>query len=183
MPLVAVPNNLDEADLESGIYIDLDDEPNRYLLSYYQDFAQDIAVRQDKQVQLNSETLAKTIIPEHLRTSIKEISVQLLRNAVVHGIEAPAARQLEGKPIVGIIDIEIKNEGQDFIIIPQDDGQGIDYDSIRHKLVAMNRYSVEQASNLNRTDLLKQLFSSGFSTKDDADEDGGRGVGLDIIKA
>lgn len=183
MPLVAVTNDLDEADLESGIDIDLDDEPNRHLLSYYQDFAQDIAVRQDKQVQLNSETLAKTVIPEHLRTSIKEISVQLLRNAVVHGIEAPAARQLEGKPTIGIIDIEVKNEGQDFIITLQDDGQGIDYDSIRHKLVAMNRYSVEQASNLNRTDLLKQLFSSGFSTKDDADEDGGRGVGLDIIKA
>lgn len=50
------------------------------------------------------------------------------------------------------------------------------------KLVALGRFSAEEAQQLDRNQLLKQLFSSGFSTKDEADEDGGRGVGLDIIK-
>ncbi len=65
----------------------------------------------------------------------------------------------------------------------QDDGQGIDYDGIRTKLSKEGRFSTEEANQLSQNDLLKQLFSSGFSTKEHADEDGGRGVGLDIIKA
>ena len=69
------------------------------------------------------------------------------------------------------------------MLIVQDDGQGIDYDSIRTKLSTEGRFSIEEANKLTKGQLLKQLFSSGFSTKDDADEDGGRGVGLDIIKA
>ena len=85
--------------------------------------------------------------------------------------------------MVGTIDLEVQDSGADVTLIVQDDGQGIDYDSIRAKLSKEGRFSTEEASQLSQGDLLKQLFVSGFSTRDDADEDGGRGVGLDIIKA
>ena len=168
--------------LTGGEYIDLDDESDDHLLAYYQDFAQDIAARQGKEVQLNSATLGQVQIPESLKKTVKEISVQLVRNAVVHGIEPPTDRRSAGKPSVGKISLEMQSIGQDFILSLQDDGQGINYDSIRDKLVALGRFSAEEAQQLDRNQLLKQLFSSGFSTKDEADEDGGRGVGLDIIK-
>ncbi|WP_321155487.1 ATP-binding protein [Psychrobacter sp. LV10R520-6] len=122
-------------------------------------------------------------MPERLKKAVKEISIQLLRNAVVHGIETPNTRLSASKPAAGMIDLEMQSNGQGFVITLQDDGQGIDYDSIRDKLVTDGRFSAEDASQLNRSALLKQLFSSGFSTKTSADEDGGRGVGLDIIKA
>ncbi len=176
----ATTNNLN---LEAGDDIDLDDEPDNNLLAYYHDFAQDIAARQGKQVKLDSTSLAHTKIPERLKNTVKEISIQLLRNAVVHGIETPDVRQSAGKPAAGTIDLEMQSSDQDFTITLQDDGQGIDYARIRDKLVNNGRFNSEEASQLNRVELLKQLFSSGFSTKDHADEDGGRGVGLDIIKA
>ena len=163
--------------------IDLSDESDDDQLSYYQSFAQDIAARQGKQVQLKSQTLAQAAIPAHLKNVVKEISIQLLRNAVVHGIETPAARQSANKPAVGTIDLEVQGDSRDLIITLQDDGQGIDYDSIRQKLITKGLFSAEAAAQLNQGELLKQLFASGFSTKDHADEDGGRGVGLDIIKA
>lgn len=169
--------------LDGGQDIDLSDDAGEDRLSFYRDFAKDIAARQGKQVQLNSHTLTQVNIPEHLAKPIKEIGIQLLRNAVVHGIEAPSVRHSLGKETAGNIDLEVQDNGQEVMLIVQDDGQGIDYDSIRHKLVAENHVDNEAASQLTHSDLLKQLFSSGFSTKEDTDEDGGRGVGLDIIKS
>lgn len=170
-------------DTGGGQNIDLDNKATDDQLSFYKAFAKDIAERQGKQVELKSNTLTQADIPAHLEKPIKEISIQLLRNAVVHGIEAPSVRHSTGKAAVGTIDLEIKDNGSDFMLIVQDDGQGIDYDSIRAKLSKEGRFSTEEASQLSQSELLKQLFSSGFSTKEHADEDGGRGVGLDIIKA
>jgi len=180
----AVANHqpVNSIDTDGGLEIDLDDE-NDDRLSFYNDFAKEIAARQGKQVQLKSNTLTQTDIPTHLAKPIKEISIQLLRNAVVHGIEAPSVRHSAGKTEVGTIDLEVQDNGSDVTLVVQDDGQGIDYDSIRNKLSTEGRFSEEEASQLSQGDLLKQLFSSGFSTKEHADEDGGRGVGLDIIKA
>lgn len=166
-----------------GQNIDLGGDVADDQLGFYKSFAKDIAARQGKQVQLTSATLAQVQIPAHLEKPIKEISIQLVRNAVVHGIEAPEARQATGKKAVGTIDLEVKDTGSDIVLTVQDDGQGIDYDSIRTKLSQEGRVSTEEASQLSQNDLLKHLFSSGFSTKEHADEDGGRGVGLDIIKA
>ncbi|WP_201605427.1 ATP-binding protein [Psychrobacter sp. JCM 18903] len=166
-----------------GQDIDLDNDATDDHLSFYKAFAKDIAARQGKQVELKSNTLMQADIPAHLVKPIKEISIQLLRNAVVHGIEAPSVRHSIGKTAVGTIDLELKDNGSDFMLMVQDDGQGIDYDSIRAKLSSDGRFSTEEASQLSQSELLKQLFSSGFSTKEHADEDGGRGVGLDIIKA
>ena len=166
-----------------GQEIDLDNDATDDHLSFYKAFAKDIAARQGKQVELKSNTLMQADIPAHLVKPIKEISIQLLRNAVVHGIESPSVRHSIGKTAVGTIDLELKDNGSDFMLMVQDDGQGIDYDSIRAKLSSDGRLSTEEASQLSQSELLKQLFSSGFSTKEHADEDGGRGVGLDIIKA
>ncbi len=168
---------------DGGSEVDLSDESDDEYLSYYQDFAKDIAVRQGKQVQLNGHNLAHINIPERLKQPIKEISIQLLRNAVVHGIESPEARQSVGKSAIGSIDLEMQRDNQNLIIALQDDGQGIDYEGIRHKLIADGRFGAEEANQMTHGDLLKTLFASGFSTKEQADEDGGRGVGLDVIKA
>ena len=175
-------NSIGSTDAVGSQSIDLNNEADDHL-SFYKEFAKDIAARQGKQVQLKSNTLAQADIPEHLAKPIKEISIQLLRNAVVHGIEMPSARHSTGKNSVGTIDLEVEDNGSDITLIVQDDGQGIDYDGIRTKLSKEGRFSTEEASQLSQNDLLKQLFTSGFSTKENADEDGGRGVGLDIIKA
>ena len=153
------------------------------MYSYYQNFAREIAARQGKQINLNSDSLKDVRIPQHLNKAVKEISIQLLRNAIVHGVESPSVRMGLGKPAAGNTDLTMQNNGKEFVITIQDDGQGIDYDKIRDRLVTLGRYSIDEARELERGELLNALFSSGFSTKESADEDGGRGVGLDIIKA
>lgn len=182
-----VENNNNKLDNTDSLHISFGDEEvsesDSHLLPYYQDFAAQIAERQGKQVKLNLESVAQVNIPDHLKKAVKDISIQLLRNAVVHGIEDVQTRTKAGKSATGVIDLQMKNDGQNFTMILQDDGQGINFERIRDKLVAMGRIDAQSAQQLDRNALLKHLFSSGFSTKEAADEDGGRGVGLDIIKA
>ncbi|TXD97126.1 chemotaxis protein CheA [Psychrobacter frigidicola] len=182
----SVNRTLDSADsMDTGLSnrINAQDTSDAHLLPFYQNFVTEIAARQGKRVQLNGDSLSHVVIPAHLKKAVKDISIQLLRNAVVHGIEDINTRTAVGKPATGVINLELKNEGQNVIMTLQDDGQGINFESIRDKLVTMGRFSAEDASKIERNELLRQLFSSGFSTRDSADEDGGRGVGLDIIKA
>ena len=176
-------HSIGSIDIGGGQDIDLDSDTDDDILSFYEGFVKDIAARQGKLVQLKSSTLAQVHIPEYVAKPFKEMSIQLLRNAVVHGVETPSVRQVAGKAEIGTIDLEVQDSGSHFMLIVQDDGHGIDYDSIRTKLSNSGRFSTEEASQMSQSQLLKQLFSSGFSTKDDTDEDGGRGVGLDIIKA
>lgn len=161
---------LNGINVEGGNEIDLSDESDNEHLAYYQDFAKDIAVRQGKKIQLNGHNLAHVNIPARLKQPIKEISIQLLRNAVVHGIESPEARQSAGKSVVGNIDLEMQRDDQNLIIALQDDGQGIDYEGIRHKLIADGRFDQAEARQMTHSNLLKTLFASGFSTKEHADE-------------
>lgn len=153
---------------------------------YLEQFAQDIAERQGKLVQLDTQGLEGQQIPAHLKTVTKELCVQLLRNAIAHGITAPAIRTQHGKDEVGTVKVAVQSYAgenkNDFIFSLEDDGQGIDYDAIRQRIIAKGTYTADEVNAFEKSRLLNTLFSSGFSTKDQADEDAGRGVGLDIVK-
>ncbi len=148
---------------------------------YYQDFAQEIAQRQQKKVELVTEGV-DVQIPDHLDSAVREISIQLIRNAIVHGIETPEVREQQGKASIGKLLLSYKEANNNLVLMVEDDGAGIDYHAIQHKLISLGYYDEESVQKLGKGRLLSALFSSGFSTKSTADEDGGRGVGLDIIK-
>lgn len=153
---------------------------------YLEQFAQDIAERQGKLVQLDTQGLEGQKIPTRLKTVTKELSVQLLRNAIVHGIGSPTVRVQNGKNEMGTVKVMVKTHAgdnkSDFIFSIEDDGKGIDYEAIRQRIMAKGTYTKDEVYAFEKSRLLNILFSSGFSTKDQADEDAGRGVGLDIVK-
>lgn len=64
----------------------------------------------------------------------------------------------------------------------RDDGRGIDEQQIIEKAKNMGIISPQVADRLDAKKAIGLLFKSGFSSKDDADLDGGRGVGLDIVR-
>lgn len=149
---------------------------------FYKSFAKEIASRQHKQVHVDVDESQFDQVPAYLSSIVKEMSIQLLRNAIVHGIESSEQRTAHGKNTLGLINMSVIKEGQNLVLTVKDDGKGIDYTAIRLQLVAKGLYTAEQARDMSEAQLLQQLFTSGFSTKFEVDEDGGRGVGLDIIK-
>ena len=147
----------------------------------YADFVADIAKRNKKEAAFTYSGLESTGNKQMDRV-ITEIAIQLLRNAVVHGIEKPEIRNQRGKLSVGHVHMGLKYHGDRFVLTFEDDGNGFDYDAIAQKAVNLGRYTAEEAAKLDRQALVSLLFTPGFSTADDSTEDAGRGVGLDIIK-
>ena len=105
--------------------------------------------------------------------------MHLIRNAVHHGIESTEERQSRGKPLTATITIAAQRRGNKVIIRFSDDGQGLNFESIRHKAKAMGMGS--RAANMNEKQLTDLIFQPGFSTKT-ISEISGRGVGLDVVR-
>jgi two-component system, chemotaxis family, sensor kinase CheA len=116
------------------------------------------------------------------RTIIEQISdplVHLVRNAVDHGIEAPAARRDAGKPASGRIALTAYQQSGSIWIEVVDDGRGLDRDRILTKARAMGLIAAEAAPA--DEDVFALIFEPGFSTAETVTEVSGRGVGLDVV--
>jgi len=108
--------------------------------------------------------------------------IQLLRNAIVHGIEPPAERVLRGKPATGLVTLRARQDGPLLVIELSDDGRGIDPRALRDRFVATGRWTSARAQLASDDDVLHALFDPGVSSRDDADELSGRGIGLDLVR-
>lgn len=148
---------------------------------FYQQYADNIATRQGKQVALKATGFNDLHLSRDIESSLKKIVIQLIRNAVVHGIETPDARAAAGKSNPGNINLSLLDLAESYKLTIEDDGAGINFPAIKEKAIQMG-YSPEDVNGWSEQKLITLLFKSGFSTKDTTDEDAGRGVGLDIIK-
>lgn len=147
--------------------------------------AERIAVAQAKRVQVETDLDAFARLPDRARQALKDVAIQLVRNAVVHGIEPPTERAVASKPEHGTISVALRPvEGGQYEFIVRDDGCGIQPERIRAALAKSGRYRPEELETLDERALAMKIFEPGFSTvAGEAGRDAGRGVGLDVVKA
>jgi chemosensory pili system protein ChpA (sensor histidine kinase/response regulator) len=103
----------------------------------------------------------------------------LLRNAVVHGIEMPAARRAAGKEETGHIRLSLRREGAEVIVEVSDDGVGMNLRAIRAKGLELGLIRADQ--ELSDEDVMQLILEPGFSTATTLTEQAGRGVGMDVV--
>jgi chemosensory pili system protein ChpA (sensor histidine kinase/response regulator) len=103
----------------------------------------------------------------------------MLRNAVVHGIEAPEQRSALGKPDVGRISVSLNRDGAEVVIVVADDGGGINVKLIREKAVALGL--TDRQSKLTDEEAMQLILEPGFSTAGRVTQAAGRGVGMDVV--
>ncbi|MFZ5556346.1 MAG: Hpt domain-containing protein [Pseudomonadota bacterium] len=121
------------------------------------------------QVEIDRGVLERVIAPlEHL-----------LRNAVAHGIEAPAHRAALGKAETGRITLTLRQDINDVVMVVEDDGRGLDYTSIRGK--AEDLGWLAPRADVAESELAQLIFRPGFSTASEVTEVAGRGVGMDVV--
>jgi two-component system sensor histidine kinase and response regulator WspE len=106
----------------------------------------------------------------------------LLRNAVDHGLEAPAERVAAGKPAQGTIRLEARHSAGVLQVIVSDDGGGIDVEKTREAVIARKMIDRDAAYRLSEAELLEFLFLPGFTMKQTVTDISGRGVGLDAVQ-
>jgi HPt (histidine-containing phosphotransfer) domain-containing protein len=122
------------------------------------------------------------LLPADYRRTVKDITVQAVRNAVVHGIETAAARVASGKADCGVIRIDVVDLGSEgYKLSVEDDGQGLATDKIIASAVQRGFITAEEAPSLGTKQIVRLLFRSGFSTAEHTTKDAGRGVGMNLI--
>ncbi|MEM8717934.1 MAG: response regulator [Cyanobacteria bacterium P01_G01_bin.39] len=140
----------------------------------------DISRKQKKQTQLHVEgkdVLIDKMIVEHLYNPM----THLVNNAISHGIEKPEERLKKGKPEAGNVYIRAFLQGNQTVITVRDDGAGIDPEIVKQKAIEKNLITWASAQSLSDQQVYELLFHPGFSTKDQADDFAGRGVGMDVV--
>jgi two-component system, chemotaxis family, sensor kinase CheA len=121
-------------------------------------------------------------VPEDYRRAVKDIGIQALRNAIVHGIESPAARSIAGKPPQGTVRLSFQDLGDaGYKLIVEDDGQGLSTERIKEAALKKGFITPERALTLDTKQVFSLLFKTGFSTVETATKDAGRGVGMNVI--
>ncbi|RUS96519.1 hypothetical protein DSM106972_087060 [Dulcicalothrix desertica PCC 7102] len=141
----------------------------------------DNAIKCGKQVELvieGQDTLIDKMILEHLTDPL----IHMLNNAIAHGIETPEERTSKGKQPVGIITVRAFHQGNQTVISVSDDGAGINADYVKQKAIKVGLITPEQAKTISKMEVYELLFQPNFSTKDQADDLAGRGVGMDVVR-
>ncbi|HRL78354.1 MAG TPA: chemotaxis protein CheA [Candidatus Accumulibacter phosphatis] len=125
-------------------------------------------------------TGADTELDKSVVEKLGDPLMHLVRNAIDHGIEAPALRAERGKPENGTVQLNAYHDSGSIIIEVIDDGGGLPKDKIRAKAIAKGL--IDAAATLSDHEIINLIFEAGFSTADQVTNISGRGVGMDVVR-
>jgi two-component system chemotaxis sensor kinase CheA len=122
----------------------------------------------------------ETEIDKFLVERMMDPLMHLVRNAVSHGIETVAEREAQGKRGEGLLSLSAMTAGERIVIKIADDGRGIDRELVLQRANASGLHPGNR--DIDDAALLDLISSPGLSTRDEADRESGRGVGMDVVK-
>jgi two-component system chemotaxis sensor kinase CheA len=132
-----------------------------------------------KLVDTRFDVLTVEITTEMLE-AIDAAVLHLVRNAVDHGIELPEERLARGKAAAGKIHVHGVVAGDHLKLTIADDGRGVSFADVQTRAAALGLVGPD-------TDVadrwLELVCQPGFTTRAEASDISGRGVGLDAVRA
>ncbi len=120
----------------------------------------------------------KLMVDAGLIRSVLGAIMHILRNAVDHGIEQSQQRLEKGKSSQGNITLSFVKKGNAILIQCTDDGVGLNYQAIKAQAVDKGLISSDEN---DKALIAKQILLPGFTTRSNATQISGRGVGLDVV--
>jgi two-component system chemotaxis sensor kinase CheA len=84
--------------------------------------------------------------------------------------------------VAGTIALNAFQKGNHVVLEVEDDGCGIDAQSLLARAIELGKLRQEEAAELTRDELLGLIFLPGLSSRSQADDTSGRGVGMDVVK-
>lgn len=180
MARIAREMDLRVSDLQS-LVMRLRMQPCRRLFQQLPRVVRDVSRQLGKEVRL--EIVGEDVeIDKTVVDSLAGPMTHLVRNSLDHGLESPEVRRAANKPSAGILRIAAIHLGDKVRIEVSDDGKGIDRQIVTRKALEKGVLTAEQAANLSEQDALELIFRPGFSTREQASDLSGRGVGMDVVK-
>jgi len=166
-----VVDNLEEPEAENG------------LAGILHNLSKTVSKRNDKRAHIATHGLALADLPEKLQEPVQSIAVQLVRNSIVHGALTPQERMQAGKTDYINIITSLTENDESYVLLVRDDGEGFNSDALLDRAIELEIITAEQRSQVGDENAFKLAFHSGFSSLSEANLDGGRGVGLDVVRA
>ncbi len=145
----------------------------------FQRVVRDLSMSLGKQIKLEISG-EDTELDKSVVERIGDPLMHLVRNAIDHGLEITADRELAGKSPVGRIGLNAYHDSGHIVIEVSDDGRGLARDKIFKK--AVERGLIAADANLSDAEVNQLIFLPGFSTADQVTDISGRGVGMDVVK-
>ena len=142
----------------------------------------DLAHRLGKEVDLEIQG-AEVELDRTVIDALGDPLTHLVRNAIDHGLETSSERLSAGKPARGKLLLAARRERDKVLVDITDDGRGFDAQRLRERAIAMGALLPEKASELTDQQAFELAFLPGLSTRAEATDLSGRGVGLDAVKA
>ena len=139
-----------------------------------------VAVDTNRSVQLVTSGLE--LVPAPYAVRIRDICVQMIRNAIVHGIEDRAQRLSGGKPATATINVSFASDDLDhYVLRIEDDGRGLNYEEILDRALRSGLVRPDKAATMKPESVFKLILEPGFTTAETVSVHAGRGVGLNMV--
>jgi two-component system chemotaxis sensor kinase CheA len=150
------------------------------ILKKFPRLVRDISHKMGKEVEL---VISGERIPidKSLLDDVEQAMIHIVRNAIDHGLELPEEREAAGKLRRGTINIRVVNEEAAVLVEVADDGRGVDFQAVRHRALDRGMVTLEEIESMSEKDIERLIFKSGLTTKEEATDISGRGVGLDVV--
>jgi two-component system, chemotaxis family, sensor kinase CheA len=155
--------------------------PLSTIFNLFPRMVRDLAKTQAKEINFAIEG-GDLLLDKRLLEEIKDPLMHLLRNAIDHGIETPAERQLSNKLAAATLMIQVRQTGSQTTIEILDDGRGLDIQRIKATAIKRGLHTSDELEQMSIDRIQSLIFASGFSTRTRVTELSGRGVGLDIVR-
>lgn len=123
------------------------------------------------------------VLDRRLLDALRGPLVQLVRNAVDHGVELTELRRAANKDPEAQIIITVEQQGNLVFIEVADDGAGIDRAALGRVAVARGALTRERLAQMSPPEIDRLVFVPGLSTRAEVSEVSGRGIGLDVVLA
>jgi len=156
--------------------------PVSFVFQRFPRLVRDISRRLGKEVNLVLEG-QDTAADKNIIESLADPLIHIIRNSLDHGLEMPEVRQASGKPAMGSLRIQARQDSDRVLIEISDDGRGIDPEVIKHKAYQKKLIDEATLDRISDQDAINLVFAPGFSTAEVVSDLSGRGVGMDVVRS
>ncbi|MBN2425946.1 MAG: response regulator [Calditrichaceae bacterium] len=158
-------------------------DKKRIFLQSAQDLLKRLEKQYNRKMTFDYSNFNADLVPDEKMFQIKDILVQLYRNAVIHSYQEPAVRKKLGKKEETKLTLSSEVKSGKLVITLEDDGQGLQYEKIKQKALKMKKLNAKDIEKMSREQLAELIFNTGISTANHTDLTAGRGVGMGVIRS
>lgn len=151
------------------------------MLFKFQTMVKEVSTTLGKKVQYDVTGADITLSREQIG-NLQDALVHVIRNGIDHGIEIPEERVKQGKKELGLIEVQCIEAADHVALVITDDGRGIDPKRIADIALKKGIITEKEHQSLSDKEKVFLIFKPGFSSKEQASELSGRGVGMEIVE-